>query len=355
MKKLLTIALLSIFIFVSCQKEKNENENETQNELLKEATSSFDSTALKTTAVDENENQSFLLRYKFIAGETFKYRLTTISKSEQSIVADTTMSESMSQTIIFILNFKTISIDQDSVAELECTVTSINLKANAQGNDITYQSGAQMDSTERVKFAEYESYINNPFNLRIGKLGEILDIYKVDKLMNKFLSLRGLSDSLNAQQKVMASQDMTSRSIKPLITQIFREVPDHKMAVDSTWNQKRESMPVMVFQVDYENQYKVASLEMLDDEKLAVVTGSVKTTIVGDPNYTERGVKYNFNKPKTIATGKIYFNLSKGMVQKSRTESSIENGYRMEMPTPEGVKKGSANEVSTNVNVIELL
>jgi hypothetical protein len=353
MKTLLTISFLSIFIFASCQKEKNENE--TQKESLKEATSSFDSTALKTTAVDENENQSFLLRYKFITGETFKYRLTTISKSEQSIVADTTMSESMGQTIIFILNFKTLSIDQDSVAELECTVTSINLKANAKGNDVTYQSGAQLDSTERVKFAEYESYIDNPFNLRIGKLGEILDIYKVDKLMNKFLSLRGLSDSLNAQQKVMASQDMTSRSIKPLITQIFREVPAHKMAVDSTWNQKRESMPVMVFQVDYENQYKVASLEMLDDEKLAVVTGSVKTTVNGDQNYTERGVKYIFNKPKTIATGKIYFNLSKGMVQKSRTESRIENGYSMEMPTPEGVKKGSAKEISTNVNVIELL
>ena len=42
-------------------------------------------------------------------------------------------------------------------------------------------------------------------------------------------------------------------------------------------------------------------------------------------------------------------------VQKSRTQSRMENGYRMEMPTPEGVKKGSAKEVSTNVNVIELL
>ena len=161
MKKLLTIALLSIFIFASCQKEKNENE--TENESSKEMTYSFDSTALKTTTIDTNEDQSFLFRYKFVAGETFKYRLTTISKSEQSIVADTTMSESMSQTIIFILNFKTISLDQDSVAELECTFTSINLKANAQGNDVTYQSGAQMDSTERVKFAEYESYSKQSF------------------------------------------------------------------------------------------------------------------------------------------------------------------------------------------------
>ncbi len=353
MKILLTISLLSIFIFASCQKEKSENE--TKDESPKELTSSFDSTALKTTAMDANEDQSFLLRYKFVTGETFKYRLTTIAQSEQSIVADTTMSESMSQTIIFILNFKTLSIDQDSVAELECLFSSINLKASARGNEVTYQSGTQMDSTERVKFAEYESFINNPFNLRIGKLGEILEIYKTDKLMNKFLELRGLSDSLNAQQKIMASQELTNKSIKPLVSQIFREVPSHKMSVDSTWNQKRESMPIMVFQVDYENQYKVASLEMLGDDKLAVVSGSVKTTVIGDPNYTERGVKYDFDKPKSTATGKIYFNVNTGMVQKSRTQSRMENGYRMEMPTPEGIKKGSAKEISTNVNVIELL
>ena len=351
MKKLLTITLLSVVFLSSCQKDKNENEKETS----KEMTSSFDSTALKTTAIDSDENQSFLFRYKFTVGETFKYRLTTIAQSEQSIIADSTMSEKMGQTIIFILNFKSISIDEDSVAELECTFSSINLKASVKGIDVTYQSGTQMDSTERVKFAEYESYINNPFNLRIGKLGEILDIYKIDKIVNKFLEIRGLSDSLNAQQKIMASQELTSRSIKPLVSQIFREVPERKMAVDSTWNQKRESLPVMVFQVDYENQYKVASLEMLGDDKLAVLTGSVKTKVTGDPNYTERGAKYNFDKPKSTATGKIYFNLSKGMLQKSRTESRMENSYRMEMPTPQGIKKGSATEISTNVNVLELL
>lgn len=351
MKNLLAIILLSILIFSACQKEKSVTEDKSSTETA----STFDSTALKTTIIDPSENQSFLFRYKFVTGETFKYRLTTIAQSEQSIVADSTMSDKMSQTIIFILNFKTLSMDEDSVAELECTFSSINLKASAKGKEVTYLSGSQMDSTERVKFAEYESYIDNPFNLRIGKLGEIIDIYKIDKIMNKFLSLRGLSDSLSAQQKVMASQDLIGRSIKPLISQIFREVPEYKMAVDSTWNQKRESRPIMVFQVDYENQYKVASLEMLGDEKLAVITGSVKTTVVGDPNYTERGIKYNFDKPISTATGKIYFNLNKGMVQKSRTESRMENGYRMEMPTPEGVKKGSAKEIGTNVNVIELL
>lgn len=351
MKKVFAIISLSLLLFISCQKEESKEEDST----TKEVTFTFDSSALKTTAIDTNENQSFLFRYKFKPGESFKYRLSTISQSEQSVVADTTMSEKMSQTIIFIVNFKTLSLDPDSIAELECIFSSVNLTANARGRDITYQSGAQMDSTEKIQFAEYESFVNNPFNLRVGKLGEIIDIYKIDKIMNKFLQLRGLSDSLNAQEKIMASQDLTARSIKPLLTQIFREVPEKKMAKDSLWTYKRESLPVLVFQVDYENQYKVASLEMLDNEKLAVVTGSVKTKVIGDQDYTERGIKYNFDKPKSTATGKFYFNLNTGLIQKSRTESRMENGYRMEMSSPEGIKKANAKEVTTNVNVIELL
>ncbi len=351
MKNILTITLLALLLFCSCKKEKSNEEQKAPEEI----TSTFDSTALATTSVDESEDQSFFFRYKFTPGESFKYRLTTISVREQSITADSTMSDRLDQTIIFIMNFKTLSLDADSVAEMECTFSSVNLKANANGINVTYQSGAKMDSTERQKFPEYESFVNNPFNLRVGKHGEIIDIYKIDKIMNKFLSMRGLADSLTAQEKIMAQQDLTSRSIKPLLAQIFREVPEHKMAKDSTWSYKRESMPIVVFQVDYENLYKIEKLEMLGDEKLAVIGGMVKTKVSGKQTYSERGINYKFEKPVTTAGGKIYFNLNKGLIQKSRSQTNLHNSYTMEMPTPEGVKKASAKEVSSNVNVIELL
>lgn len=351
MKNLLITALLSLTLFISCQKEKSSEEQKAPEEIA----STFDSTALATTSVDENEDQSFLFRYKFEPGKSFKYRLTTISDREQSITADSTISDNLTQTIIFVMNFKTLSLDIDSVAELECTFSSVNLKANANGIAVNYQSGAKMDSTERQKFPEYEALLNNSFNLRVGKQGEIIDIYKIDKIINKFLSIRGLLDSLTAQEKVMAQQDLTNRSIKPLLAQIFREVPEHKMAKDSTWSYNRESLPIMVFQVDYENSYKVESLEMLGDERLAVINGTLKTKVSGTETHSERGINYKFNKPITTAGGKIYFNLNKGLIQKSRSQTNLQNSYTMEMSTPEGIKKASAKEVTSNVNVIELL
>ena len=52
------------------------------------------------------------------------------------------------------------------------------------------------------QFAEYEALVNNPFNLRVSKLGAIIDIYKADKILNKFLDIKNLSDSVDAQQKI---------------------------------------------------------------------------------------------------------------------------------------------------------
>jgi len=351
MKNLITITLLSLTLFFACQQKKTEEEQKINEKI----SSTFDTTALKTTPFDASEDQSFFLRYKFVSGESFRYRMTTISQNEQSITTDTSRADHLSQTIIFVMDFNTLSLDTDSVAELQCMISSVNLKANANGIDITYQSGSAKDSTEKVKFAEYEAFVNNPFNIRVGKQGEIIDIYMIDKIINRLLDLRGLADSLSSQEKIMAKQDLTNKSIKPLLSQIFREVPDHKMATDSAWSYKRESMPVVVFQIDYENVYTVEKLEMLSNEKLAVINGMVKTKVSGSQTYSEKGINYKFEKPISTAGGKIYFNLNKGMIQKSRTQTRMENAYKMEMPTPEGLKKASAKEVTSNINVIELL
>ena len=351
MKYVFTLLVLFVTLFIACKQNKTDEVQKSTEEIA----STFDSTALPTTKVEMDEDQSFYLKYNFKPGESFKYRMTAISQNEQNIEADTSMTANMDQTLIYVINFKTLSLDKDSVAELQCTFVSVNLKANVNGNEVSYQSGSLIDSTEKVKFAEYESFLNNPFNIRVGKNGELIEIYKTDKIMNRFLSLRGLADSLTAQDKAMFKEDISNRSIKPLLVQILREVPEYKLAKDSTWSYKRESSPIMIFQVDYTNLYKIEKLEMLGDDRIALIDGVVQTKVTGKQTYSERGINYQFDKPITSAGGKIYFNLNKGLIQKSRTQTRMETSYRMEMPTPQGTKKGSAREIISNTNVLELL
>ncbi len=127
------------------------------------------------------------------------------------------------------------------------------------------------------------------------------------------------------------------------------------MGKDSSWTYEKAAMPMMVFQMQYTNIYTIENLELLDGEKLVVITGTIKTNITGDPNYSEQGINYVFEKPVSSAGGKVYFNLDRGLVQKSRTETRMETSYTMEMQTPQGLMKGSTKEVIINKNILELL
>lgn len=352
MKKIIAITTSILILSIACSDKK-----ETEEKNINELSSTFDSTELQTTELEEKEelDKSFFMNYKFKPGEVLKYRMTIFSRSDQHMEADTIMDNSVEQKLIYILNLNTVSVDEESIAEIQCTVKSINMEASGMGNEVSYQSGIEIDSSELAKFAEHESFINTPFSLRVNKNGRLIEIYKIDKIMNRFLSLRGLQDSVRTEDLPILKQDLSERVIKPFISQIIREFPNHKMAIDSIWSYQRQSIPVMTFNIEFTNVYRVGNLELFEDEKVAVIDPTVKTKVTGESTYSEGGVNYQFEKPISSASGKIYFNLDRGLVQKSRTETRMENAFTVEMPTPQGMQKGDTREVTTNVNVLELL
>jgi hypothetical protein len=347
-KYTLIILALTIFLF-GCDSKKTAEEITDEINLTQ-----VDSSDLVTTEV-EDQDEFFYFRYKFDEGESINYRLTVISESQQNIVADTSITQSFNQTIKYAINFQVIDLDEDSIAELKCTISAVNLDASLNGEQISYKSGSTVDSLDVLKFAEYESLVNNQFRLRVNPFGEVADVYRVDKIFNKYLELRNMQDSLSAEQKDAVKNDMLNAVLKPLMGQIFRVMPAKQMGKDSSWTYTKAAIPMMVFQVEYNNLYKVDNLELLDGDKLAVINGTMITNISGDPNYSEQGISYVFEKPVSSAGGKVYFNLDKGLVQKSKTETKLETAYTMEMPSPQGLMKGSTKEVIINKNILELL
>jgi len=345
-----TIIILALaLLFFGCDNKKTAEEITEEINLTQ-----VDSSDLVTTEV-EDEDEFFFFRYKFDEGESINYRLTVISESQQNIEADTSITQSFNQTIKYAINFQVIELDEDSVAELKCTIGGINLEADLNGEKVSYKSSSNLDSLDALKFAEYETLINNQFRLRVNSLGEVADVYSVDKIFNKYLELRNMQDSLSAEQEDAVKNDMLNAVLKPLMGQIFRVMPAKQMGKDSSWTYTKAAIPMMVFQVEYNNLYKVDNLELLDGEKLAVINGSMSTNITGDPNYSEQGISYVFEKPVSSAGGKVYFNLDKGLVQKSKTETRLETSYTMEMPSPQGLMKGSTKELIINKNILELL
>ena len=347
MKHLLFLLPL-IFILVGCKKEDDKPVDNKDKYAI-------DTTEIKTTQL-ENQNEQFYIKYAFDKGKDYEYRLTNIAENTQTVNAnDTLLSQKVKQTLTYLIKLKVLDIDVDSIYEVSFNITSVKLEADANGEKYFFESSTSKDSTDRIRYSEYVAVLNNPFNIRVSKIGEIVEIYKADRIVNEFLKLKGAADSVTAAEKDFLKKDMIERALKPIVVQVFRQLPDKIMAKDSLWTNPQEPTKLMVFQVQNTSTYKIKSLELFNNDKIAVIDAGLKTIISGNNKVTDRGATYVFNKPTTYAEGKIYFNLAKGCVQKSKTNSKIQISYSMEVPTPKGLEKGMKSEIVLNTNILELL
>jgi len=349
MKSFLSFVIILLLLTGCGEKKEETTPGKTSEENLTVDTSDISTTPL------ENPNESFRMRYSFTLNKDYKYRIATLTDNVQTIKADTTISQRANQNIIYLLSLKPTEIDSDNSTEFVCNFYSVKVEAIVNGQTFTYQSGVTTDSLEKAKYSEYEALINNPFNIRINKVGEVIDIFKADKILSKFLALRNMSDSLASDQKNTIKEQITQGGIKPLLSQVFRKIPEKLVAKDSVWTYQQPPSSLLVFQLNSTNIYKISSLENFKEDKVAVINASLETKITGNNKVTEQGFTYEFKKPETEASGKIYFNVDKGFIQKARVKTKLVISYTWEGNTPAGKQKGSRSEVLEYTNIVELL
>jgi len=346
MKKFLILIFLSITI-IGCSSNKEKPKTDTNK-------FAFDTTAINTTMVD-NPNRSVELNYNLEKGKTYKYRLTTITKSVQTIKTDTTIVQDVIQKLTYLTNLKTVDVDKNGIMEIKFTFSNIKLDAQANGNYFIYESGVTKDSSEILKYADYEAMIENPFTTRIDKKGNLLEIFRTDRMLNKLLEIQGYKDSLNTAQINELKINLEEGVIKPLIFQIFRQLPAQQVAKDSTWEFPKPASRFMVFVMQNTNTFKVSSLSKLDSDELLLIEDGMKTNITGDNKYTENNASYLFKKPTTEANGKMYFNLTKGYVQKGKRYTKLNLYFTMEAKNGKLIQKGSKDSVIENTYIVELM
>lgn len=349
LKHLLVLVLITVLL-IGC----GEKSNEPQKILSDKEKYSFDSTDLKTEGID-NSGKPFAMEYKLKKGDVLSYRLTTISNNNQTITIDTTVSSGVNQKIVYLLDLIVKDIDEDGNTEADIKINSLKLDASANGQTFSFEAGKDSDTSKIKQFAEFHALQNNPFSIRFNKKGEVLEIYKADKISNKFLEIKGVADTISANDKNMVKQDLISGVLQPFVTQIIRKVPEREVYKDSTWETKQPPIPFMVYQINYVNTYKVSSVEKLDDNRIAVVDAGIVFNYSGQSKVNQGGISYSFQRPISTAEGKFYFDVDKGYQIKSRTKTKLEISYSMEANTPQGKQKGKRKDIVNNTNILELI
>ncbi len=350
MLKYILVLIISGLTLISCGDKNNEQEKT----LTDKEKYSYDSTDLKTEGLD-NSGKPFLIEYKFKKDDKVVYRLTTISNNSQTITMDTTISNGVTQKIIYLIDFVVKEVDEDGSIEAEIKINSLKLEASANGQTFNFEAGKDVDSAKTHQFAEFQSLYNNPFSVRFNKKGDVLEVFKADKISNKFMELKGVLDTISINDKNLVRQDLINGVLTPLITQIVRKVSDKEVYTDSTWQLKQAPIPLMVYQIDYTNTYKLESVEKLDNNRVAVIDAGIDFKYSGQSKVNQGNVFYSFQKPISTAEGKIYFDVDRGIQIKSRTKTKLEISYTMEANTPQGNQKGSRKDIISNTNILELL
>ncbi len=348
MKKLFALMLIPMLMFISACGDSTEEKP------VSEEVFTFDSTDIKTERIDEGQFSNLNLEYKLEKGKIYKFRLTSISEDVQSLKADTTLTQKVVQTLTYIVSVETKNIEDDKTIEADITFNSVNLDADANGKKHKYHTGQKLDSLEREGFLEYEAIIGNPFSARISHKGEILEIFRADKITNKLLELRGYLDSVSAEDKKLFQQDIVEGALKPIVHQIFRKLPDNNVAKDSNWSIVQPPINLQVFAFENIHTFQIAGFEKFDGNNLVVIDAGLKSKTILSDDAKKNNIE--ITDTKYTAGGKLHFNIDKGLFQKTKTNIYLNVNMSAMAPTPTGgVQKITRIQKTKNTNILEYL
>lgn len=295
------------------------------------------------------------LEYKFAKGDQYKYKLTTITTSEESIQADSTIKSTSSQNVSYVFDVEVIEVDQDKVAEVSINISSINVNASFNGQTIKYDAKAEKSKEDKTKFLEYETIYNNPFRARVNKLGEVIEISRLDKMIDRMNSLQPQKQNLTAEQKSQLSKNLGDMALRPLAQLIFREMPKNSVAKDSAWV-KRYPGQISVFQSDNTAKFTVLDFVNYNGDKAAKISADLSVIWSGNKKGEENGVKYSFDDPKAGGDGIIIFNIEEGKLVNAETSTRLEIGVQIQAKDAlQKTHKTYRKEITANKNIVELL
>ncbi len=338
--RMMSVFLLIILI-IGCSKKEN-----TQN------AASIDTSKLQSVNMS---GQKVFLKYQFKKNDKLRYKLTTITNTLQTVKADTLMKSTADQTLTYNFDIEIMEVDQDNVAELSINISSISFNGNINGEKINYDSKATLSKADKDKFGEFEVIVNSPFRARVNQKGEVLEVTRIDKMVDKMIALRPEMQKMAADQKVALIKNISEGEIRPRTQLLFRELTTNEVAKDSSW-QLSSPATIAVFQIENISKFKVEDFVKVGDDKAAKLSASLTSKWTGNKKGSQEGMNFLFDDPKISGGGTILFNIDKGLIIRSETSTTVEMGVQVDgKDAAQKMRHTLRKDLSKNKNIVELL
>lgn len=349
-KKSLTIFLFLLGIAVSfsaCTEEVKQTEPASTDILA------VDTTDLKGTPISTEELGQVDLAYNIPKGTTLTFKLTSITDETQSVRTDTFQQMNVNQKISYLIETKVEELETDQTLEISFTFKEIALEGKMNNESFSFNSGTVKDSADKQRYLEYIALINNTFSARIDKYGNILEIYRTTKIADKILELRNMKDSINAEQKQYFVQDVTDGALRPVVMQLFRKLPGKSVGKDSSWSFPQSPMSFQIFEIKNTHMFKLSSFEKIENSNYAVIDAGIQSLSALSPEAKANGIR--MQNTGYSGSGKMYFNISKGVFEKSKTTTTLNVNLNLKAPRGAPFKEAIRLQKTKTINILELI
>lgn len=333
---------LLILLMIACSDQRNDSKLKTKkNEPIKKQ-----QLVLKGPSVK--------LKYKFFPGMKFSYKLQTISNNTEIISADTTIKNEINKDATYTFSFNVKDIEPNDIASLSVKISSIIAETKFNGQSIKYNSKMLYSTRERMQFIDYEAVKNIPFRIKVNNLGQVIEVSNVNKILKNILDIQKMPDTLSSKSKEQMRNTIANGTLMPLTQQIFKVVVAKEVSVDSVW-QLKYNTPLAVFDVENNSISKISDI-IIDKDTLVSISSSLFINVKGDNVAQDNGMTYTFEKPILNAEGESKFNLTKGLVEYSESNTILEMSMTVEgFDNKQQPVKTTKKDISNNTNIVELL
>ena len=332
-KKLLAISILVLSVmFFSCG-EKNGNGNNAHN--------------ITQTKINYKNGDDYTLKYGLTEGLTYTYKISTTSENSQSNGMET---QKMKVSISYTIELNPTEVDTNGETDLRVKFLNIKMNADVGGPQISYDSENPADSLKATspETAEYAIFKDATFSARINPQGEIIEIYRLDNLINKILGENASTAGEEIKTQIKARMEM---QVSSMVQQVFQFLPSKTVKINSDWSKETAEKVDDEITSKTVFTYKLLDVKNIDSKDVAFIDANLVSEMDKRKSMQDKGTKYDFKKPEIFGKGEVQFNLENGLVLNRSLETNIHTG----MTITQGYNRVEITNRAKNSGTVELI
>jgi hypothetical protein len=310
--EILIFVIIGMLAFSSCNKKDDKDntgkENKSSSELIKKD--------------DKGEKADLKLAPK--VSDKFRYKMSAKTVSVEKSPATMEQELTSEQIMTYYYSQDVSEISSSGVVTYKMKYDSIIITSKISRSDSSltqiYNSNIKDSVHMMPDFIQYNALIGEEFKLRVSALGEIYDVYELEKIHNNIF--KALGDTLSPQEKATIKESMGSDAIKSIIQNQFQKFRGGDVYKDSTWTFNVETS-LLVFPIKNILNYKVKDYQVANGDVIANIEANLGIDFISKEQKDKSGLNVKIVDSKTGGKGNVVFNLTKGCIVKKETTTNI--------------------------------